>query len=64
MHDKYLEGNKTMLSEILKRLAEMFPRQDYQSRLEHYISSHYPKSASDVEYYERQYYQKQQRGYI
>jgi len=51
-----------MLSEILKRLAKMFPRPDYQSRLECYISSHYPKSASDVEYYERQYYQKQQRG--
>jgi len=29
-----------MLAEILKRLAEMFPRQDYQSRLERYISSH------------------------
>jgi len=28
-----------MLAEILKRLAEMFPRQDYQSRLERYISS-------------------------
>jgi len=38
-----------MLAEILKRLAEMFPRQDYQSRLERYISSHYPKSTADVE---------------
>jgi len=37
-----------MLAEILKRLAEMFPRQDYQSRLERYISSHYPKSTADV----------------
>ena len=51
-----------MLAEILKRLAEMFPRQDYQSRLERYISSHYPKSVADVEYFERQYYQKQQAG--
>jgi hypothetical protein len=51
-----------MLAEILKRLAEMFPRQDYQSRLERYISSHYPKSTADVEYFERQYYQQQQRG--
>lgn len=51
-----------MFIEILKRLAEMFPRQDYQSRLERYISSHYPKSAGDVEFLERQYYQAQQRG--
>lgn len=51
-----------MLAEILKRLAEMFPQQDYQSRLEQYISSHYPKSVADVEYYERQYNQRQQIG--
>lgn len=51
-----------MLAEILKRLAEMFPQQDYQSRLEQYISSHYPTSAGDVEYLERQFYQEQQRG--
>jgi FtsZ-interacting cell division protein YlmF len=51
-----------MLADILKRLAEMFPQQDYQSRLEQYISSRYPKSAADVEYYERQYYQRQQSG--
>lgn len=51
-----------MLAEILKRLAEMFPQQDYQSRLEQYISSHYPTSAGDVEYLERQFYQHQQGG--
>ena len=51
-----------MLADILKRLAEMFPRQDYQSRLENYISSRYPKSTADVEYFERQYYQRQQSG--
>ena len=54
-----------MLAEILKRLTEMFPGQDYQSRLENYIISHYPKSAADVEYYERQYnHQQQARGYL
>jgi len=51
-----------MLAEILKRLAEMFPRQNYQSRLERYISSRYPKSAADVEYYEREYHQKNKQG--
>jgi len=52
-----------MLAEILKRLAEMFPKQDYQSRLERYISSHYPQSVGDVEYLERQYNQ-QQKGFL
>jgi len=51
-----------MFIEILKRLAEMFPKQDYQSRLEQYISTHYPKSAGDVEFLERQFYQKQRNG--
>ena len=51
-----------MLTDILKRLAEMFPQQDYQSRLERYISSHYPTSLADVEYYERRYCQTQQSG--
>jgi hypothetical protein len=51
-----------MLAEILKRLAEMFPGQDYQSRLERYISSHYPTSPGDVEYLERQFYQHQKSG--
>ena len=51
-----------MLAEILKKLAEMFPGQDYQSRLENYISSRYPTSAVDVEYLERQFYQDQHRG--
>ena len=53
-----------MLANILKRLAEMFPQQDYQSRLEQYISSRYTKSAADVEYFERQYYQKQAGSYL
>jgi hypothetical protein len=51
-----------MLAEILKRLAEMFPGQDYQSRLERYISSHYPTSAGDVEFLERQFYHHQKSG--
>lgn len=54
-----------MLAEILKRLAEMFPGQDYQSRLEQYILSRYPKSVSDVEYFERQYNHRQySKGYL
>jgi hypothetical protein len=40
---------------LLDRLAEMFPRQQYQSRLEHYINSKNPSNAAEVDYWQRQY---------
>lgn len=40
-----------LFRDLLERLAEMFPKQDYQSRLDRFINSHNPKSASDVEHY-------------
>jgi hypothetical protein len=43
-----------MLS-ILERLADMFPKQQYQSRLEQYINSKHPTNAADVDYWQRQY---------
>ena len=42
----------------------MFPKQDYQSRLEQYIASHRPQSAVDVELLEREYNQRQSRGFV
>lgn len=52
------------IHKIIERLAEMFPKQDYQSRLERYIASHRPQSAVDVELLERQYNQRQSRGFV
>ena len=43
-----------MLS-LIERLAEMFPKQGYQSRLEQYINSKNPANAADVDYWQRQY---------
>jgi hypothetical protein len=43
-----------MLS-LLERLAEMFPKQHYQTRLEQYIVSKHPQNAADVDYWQRQY---------
>lgn len=40
---------------ILERLAEMFPTQSYQSRLDQYISSRNPTNAAEVEMLIRQY---------
>lgn len=52
------------IHKIIERLAEMFPKQDYQSRLERYIASRRPTSAGDVEFYEREFYQRQAGGML
>jgi hypothetical protein len=49
---------KTLSSKMLslmERLAEMFPRAGYQSRLEQYINSKNPTNAAEVDYWQRQY---------
>ena len=52
------------IHKIIERLAEMFPKQDYQSRLDRYIASHRPQSTGDVELLERQYNQRHTRGLL
>jgi len=49
-----------MLSKLLERLAEMFPKQDYQTRLNDYIASHNPQTAGDVDQILRKYTQSSQ----
>jgi hypothetical protein len=49
---------------MIERLAEMFPKQDYQSRLEQYIASRRPQSATDVELLERQFSYNHARGML
>jgi hypothetical protein len=50
------------LSNLLERLAEMFPKQDYQSRLERYISARQPQSTSEVEYLQKQFESQEVKG--
>lgn len=53
------------LSTMLERLAEYFPKQDYQSRLEQYLVSKYPKSTADIEHWVSDFDRdQQQRGFI
>ncbi len=40
---------------LLERLAEMFPKQHYQSELDRYISSRRPQNAADVEHYTKEF---------
>jgi hypothetical protein len=53
-----------MLEKLLQRLARVFPGSDYQSRLDRYIASRNPQCTADVEHWERQYFQDQQRGLV
>lgn len=52
------------MTQILEHLAEMFPKQDYQSRLEHYIISRKPQSVADIEIWEREFTQVNSRGFL
>jgi hypothetical protein len=45
----------TKMLALTERLAEMFPKQGYQSRLEQYINSKNPTNAAEVDYWQRQY---------
>ena len=47
---------------MLERLAEMFPRQHYQSELERYIASKHPQHAADVEHFTKEYQHRNSGG--
>lgn len=44
-----------LMTQLLERLAEMFPKQNYQSCLDQYLSSKHVKDIADVEYWTRRY---------
>ncbi len=49
---------------LLERLAEMFPKQHYQSELDRYISNRNPLNAADVDYYTKEFEYKNSQGTI
>jgi hypothetical protein len=52
-----------MFIQIIERLAEMFPKQNYQSRLEQYLSTKSITSTADVEHWQRQYDKNSDRNF-
>jgi hypothetical protein len=52
------------MAKLLERLAEMFPKQHYQSELDRYISSRYPQNAADVEHYTKDFEYRNSQGRI
>jgi hypothetical protein len=55
-----MQAISNLMLGILERLAEMFPKQHYQSQLDRYISSRFPQNAADVEHYTKEFEYKQQ----
>jgi hypothetical protein len=52
------------IATLLERLGEMFPKQDYHSRMERYLVSKNPKNIADVESLQKQFEQQDHRGLI
>ncbi len=49
---------------ILERLAEMFPKQHYQSQLDQYITARRPQNAADVEHFTKEFEQRTMGRFI
>lgn len=47
------------IAKLLERLAEMFPQQNYQSKLDAYLTSKNVQSISDVEHWTRKFDRKE-----
>lgn len=50
------------LANLLERLAEFVPKQDYQNRLDRYIAARRPTSTSEVEYWHKQFESQESKG--
>jgi hypothetical protein len=51
----YINRRKIMIAQLLERLAEMFPKQDYQTRLERYLQSKNIQNEGDINYWITRY---------
>lgn len=52
------------IAQLLERLAEMFPKQDYQSRLDRYLNSKNVQSTADVDHWVRQFDKNNERNFV
>lgn len=52
------------IAKLLERLAEMFPKQDYQSRLDRYLNSKNVQSTAELDHWIRQYDKNNERNFI
>jgi hypothetical protein len=52
------------IAQLLERLAEMFPKQNYQSRLDCYLNSKNVQSTAELEHWMRQYDKNNERNFV
>jgi len=52
------------MASILERLAEMFPKQSYQSRLEMYLCTKHITDIAQLEYYTKQFENRNRGHYL
>ena len=50
-----------LFQNLLERLAEMFPKQDYQNRLDNFIRSKNPKTTAEIEHWQKNFEQIETR---
>ena len=61
-HEFLLIRKKAMtatIAKLIERLAEMFPQQNYQSKLDAYLASKPIQNVADLEHWTREYDKKQ-----
>lgn len=51
-----------LIYSMMERLAEMFPKQDYQSRLDRYVAARGPKTAAEVDHYIKSFQRNEFKG--
>lgn len=51
------------LANLIKRLIALFPTPDYSNRLEQYVVARQPKTAAEVEYWQRHFESQNLRGF-
>lgn len=54
----------TTIAKLLKSLADLFPKQDHQSRLDRYLNSKSIHSTAELEHWVRQYDKNQERNFV
>ena len=52
------------LISLLERLSELFPKQDFQSRMDRYLTSKNPQTCADVEHWSTEYMRNSESGLL
>jgi len=54
----------TTIAKLLERLAEMFPKQNYQTRLDQYLNSKNIQSTAELDHWITQYEKNHERNFV